>query len=157
MQPTECFIYFKNTLFWWQMEICLIKSWEVVPWNKGHRIQILLDCSFNPIALTKAKIVYNFGLSECNRVKRYGYSAIFFCPCTKRSSLTHCILVDSSTDICWMSPFVILRCWIYFVAVFYFWWKILFANNVDPDQMPHYVASDLGLHCLPVTLLRVSR
>ena len=24
---------------------------------------------FNPIALRKAKIVYNFGLSECNRVK----------------------------------------------------------------------------------------
>ena len=23
------------------------------------------------------------------------------------------------------------------------------ANSVDPDQMPHYVASDLGLHCLP--------
>ena len=25
--------------------------------------------NFNPIALRKAKIVYNFGLSECNRVK----------------------------------------------------------------------------------------
>ena len=25
---------------------------------------------FNPIAVRKAKIVYNFGLSECNRVKR---------------------------------------------------------------------------------------
>ena len=23
--------------------------------------------------------------------------------------------------------------------------------------MPHYVASDLGLHCLPMTLLRVSK
>ena len=32
---------------------------------------------------------------------------------------------------------------------FYFGWKILSANSVDPDQMPHYVASDLGLHCLP--------
>ena len=31
------------------------------------------------------------------------------------------------------------------------------ANNVDPDQMPHDVASDLGLHCLPRTLLWVSR
>ena len=29
---------------------------------------------FNPIALRKAKIVYNFGLSECNRVKLYRYS-----------------------------------------------------------------------------------
>ena len=27
----------------------------------------------------------------------------------------------------------------------------LFANNGDPDQMPHSVASDLGLHCLPIT------
>ena len=25
------------------------------------------------------------------------------------------------------------------------------ANIVDSDQMPHSVASDLGLHCLPVT------
>ena len=30
--------------------------------------------------------------------------------------------------------------------------KILLANNVDPDQTPHIVASDLGLHCLPMTL-----
>ena len=35
--------------------------------------------------------------------------------------------------------------------------KNLLANNVDPDQMPHYVASDLGLHCLPMTHLWVSR
>ena len=33
----------------------------------------------------------------------------------------------------------------------------LFANSGDPAQMPHYAASDLGLHCLPITLLRVSR
>ena len=33
----------------------------------------------------------------------------------------------------------------------------LFANSGDPDQMPHNVASDLGLHCLPVTLSGVSR
>ena len=29
------------------------------------------------------------------------------------------------------------------------------ANSVDPDQMPQN--ADLGLHCLPVTLLAVSR
>ena len=33
----------------------------------------------------------------------------------------------------------------------------LFANSGDPDQMPHSAASDLGLHCLPITLLGVSR
>ena len=33
----------------------------------------------------------------------------------------------------------------------------LFANSADPDQMPCSAASDLGLHCLPVILLGVSR
>ena len=32
----------------------------------------------------------------------------------------------------------------------------LFANSGDPDQTPHNVASDLGLHCLSVTRLGVS-
>ena len=41
--------------------------------------------------------------------------------------------------------------------LFYFGWKILLANNVDPDQMPHNVASDLGLHSFPMTLLLVSK
>ena len=27
------------------------------------------------------------------------------------------------------------------------------ANRVDPDQMPHSAATDLGLHCLPKSLL----
>ena len=29
--------------------------------------------------------------------------------------------------------------------------KIRQANNGDPDQMPHSVASDLDLHCLPMS------
>ena len=33
----------------------------------------------------------------------------------------------------------------------------LFANSGDPDQMLLSVASDLGLHCLPITVLGVSR
>ena len=32
-----------------------------------------------------------------------------------------------------------------------------FANSGDPDQTSCSVASDLGLHCLQVTLLGVSR
>ena len=28
----------------------------------------------------------------------------------------------------------------------------LFANSGDPEQTPHSVVSDLGLHCLPITL-----
>ena len=38
----------------------------------GHNILCIRNCHykfFNPIALRQAKIVYNFGLSECNRVK----------------------------------------------------------------------------------------
>ena len=34
--------------------------------------------------------------------------------------------------------------------------KILEVNSVDFDQMLHYVASDLSLHCLPLTYLRGS-
>ena len=33
----------------------------------------------------------------------------------------------------------------------------LFANSGDPDQTPRSVASYLGLHCLSITLLEVSR
>ena len=28
------------------------------------------------------------------------------------------------------------------------------ANSVDPDQTPHSVASDLGLHCLPMSIFK---
>ena len=27
------------------------------------------------------------------------------------------------------------------------------SKSVDPDQTPHYAASDMGLHCLPMSLL----
>ena len=33
----------------------------------------------------------------------------------------------------------------------------LFANGGDPDQMLHSVVSDLGLHCLAITILGVFR
>ena len=33
----------------------------------------------------------------------------------------------------------------------------LFVNSEDPDQTPHYAESDLGLHCLQITLLGGSR
>ena len=33
----------------------------------------------------------------------------------------------------------------------------MLANNVGPDQTPHHVASDLGLQCLPINPLRISR
>ena len=33
----------------------------------------------------------------------------------------------------------------------------LFANSEDPDQTPQSAASDLGLHCLSITLFGVTR
>ena len=33
---------------------------------------------------------------------------------------------------------------------------VLTANSVDQVQMPHYAVSDLGPHCLPITLFGVS-
>ena len=33
----------------------------------------------------------------------------------------------------------------------------MLANSVDPDQTPHNVASDLGLHCLFMSILQVFR
>ena len=32
------------------------------------QIQLFSSLAFNPIALRKAKIAHNFGLSECNRI-----------------------------------------------------------------------------------------
>ena len=53
--------------------------------------------------------------------------------------LTHCILVDFSTVICWTSSFIILGvsavfCCFYFI----FDGKLSLAISVEPYQMPHY-------------------
>ena len=43
------------------------------------------------------------------------------------------------------------------LLLFLFDGKFLLANTEEPDQMPHYMASNLGLHWLSITLLWVSR
>ena len=47
--------------------------------NKGKKNVICCNFAwlFNPVALRKAKIAYNFGLSECNRVK--GEKILIYC------------------------------------------------------------------------------
>ena len=60
------------------------------------------------------------------------------------SRLFHCYMLDES--ICHFRDVRSILCY-----------SVLLANSVDPDQMPHNVASDLGLHFLLMTLLRVSR
>ena len=43
------------------------------------------------------------------------------------------------------------------VAFILFLMKNPISKQCRPKQMPHNVASVLGLHCLPMTLLRISR
>ena len=35
--------------------------------------------------------------------------------------------------------------------------SVLTANSVDPDQTPRLAASNLGIHCLPKSLLKDAR
>ena len=57
------------------------------------------------------------------------------------SGLSHPYQLDES-----ISNF---RCvWCTFSFLFYLRKIFLLANSEDPDQTPHSVASDLGLHCL---------
>ena len=39
--------------------------------RRDHYYLESLESNVNPVALRKAKIAYNFGLSECNRVKNH--------------------------------------------------------------------------------------
>ena len=60
--------------------------------------------------------------------------------------------MDSSNTAHWYGLFQIAGC----LVSFYYYIPVLYASGVDPDQMPHSAASDLGLHCLPIILLGVS-
>ena len=71
--------------------------------------------------------------------------------------LTHCILNRLSHTIYWKSRISILGKSSFEIYIFLEKMAKLFANSGDPDQTPHSAESDLGLHCLPFTLLRVSR
>ena len=58
--------------------------------------------------------------------------------------------LDPSISASWISGKFLLL--LYFIDI-----PIFNASNLDPDHMPHSAASDPGLHCLPVTLLGVTR
>ena len=49
-----------------------------------------------------------------------------------------------------------LGCQVYFAAFILFLMDNPVCKHCRPYQMTHYVASDLGLHCLPMTLLGAS-
>ena len=59
-----------------------------------------------------------------------------------------------SKTVLWSCPFQTERYVVGFLALPYFIdIPVVYANGVDPDQTPQNAASDLGLHCLPVSIL----
>ena len=59
--------------------------------------------------------------------------------------LTHFPAVNSSVLIIWMSPFIILGVsGVLILFILYRYCCTFYANSVDPEQMPQYVASDQG-------------
>ena len=58
--------------------------------------------------------------------------------------------------ICWTSPFVISGCWVYFCHFYSIFDGKSCLQIMQTLIRCHIVASDLGLHCLPMTLLQVS-
>ena len=70
--------------------------------------------------------------------------------------LTHCRLNELPHSIYWKILISILGMSGYVIKIFLEKFE-LFANSGDLDQMPCSTASDLGLHCLQITLLKFSR
>ena len=70
-------------------------------------------------------------------------------------ALNHLCRVDSSTAMVWTGPFPVKGC---LVSNYYYYYvlqkfSVRNANSVDLDQTPRCAASDLGLHCVPMSLL----
>ena len=70
------------------------------------------------------------------------------------SVLTYVRRVDSSTLNFWTDSFQYKECLVSFSKVLpcFKAISVLNANSVDPDQTPRSAASDLGLHCLPMSI-----
>ena len=75
-----------------------------------------------------------------------------------KSLLTSSRQVDSSATTLWTGLFPKAGYLVSFLSSLCFIEIPVFnASSVDPDQMLHSAASDLGLHCLQITLLGVSQ
>ena len=61
--------------------------------------------------------------------------------------------MDSTISIIWKAPISVEWVSGYFLPPSFIEIHLLNANSVDPDQTPRSVASDLGLYCLPKSLL----
>ena len=82
------------------------------------------------------------------------YQSVLSLKSTPVRSLTHSCLVDSSISLFGQVHFQIKWCLVCFLVLsLIIEIVVLTANNVDPDRTPRSVASDLGLHCLPMSFL----
>ena len=60
--------------------------------------------------------------------------------------------MDFPIIIVWVSPFSVSGAYgVIFKFSYNFFMKILLANRIAPDEMPHFAASHLGLYCLPMS------
>ena len=70
--------------------------------------------------------------------------------------LTHCRLKRLPHTKYWMTNFHFRYVGLCYLDIPREKW-LKYLQTGDPDQMPHSVVSDLDLHCLPLTLLEISR
>ena len=122
------------------MPAVLVAGGVCVYWGRGGGgmlVFLLFLVSAPPFAFSF--IVFCFSLSSYLLAPLSHFSSSWVystkCPTRVYVSLTHFILNRLYQTIYWKSPISIL----------------IFANSGDTDQMPHSAASDLGLHCLPIT------
>ena len=54
-------------------------------------------------------------------------------------------------ETCRLVHFQQKECLVSFISTMIVEIPVLNANSVDPDQTPHFAASDLGLHCLSMS------
>ena len=72
---------------------------------------------------------------------------------TTTRCLTHLCRMDFHTTALWTGPLSKEGCLITFIKPCFREIYVFNANLLDPDQTPRSAASDLGLHCLPMSLL----
>ena len=89
---------------------------------------------------------------KCLVTPRSGNSHSMHCRASTQVTVVIMYTVDSRyLDFPWIMAYLEVKIWSLFKHE-----NLTTSNRGDPDQMPHSVASDLDLHCLPVNLFWVS-
>ena len=73
--------------------------------------------------------------------------------------MTQLYRIDSSTSTMWTGPFQVegIFGYLFLFVTCSTEIPVFNAKSADPDQMPRSVASDLGLHCLLLSLFGYAR